>query len=153
MLDRPLTPTYWLNIADRSLPFLAVVEHTNFIASEQYGGKHIVYLANYLGKEHPLYRLGKEEMFQEYLPHLRKLNPDFDPSWVMEYHYHREEAAQPVVPRGYSARIPDRRTPISGLYLANTTQIYPEDRGTNYSISMGRQVARMVLEDALIVVD
>ena len=147
VLDRPLTPSYWLNIADRSLPFLAVIEHTNFMPPEQYGGKHIVYLANYLGKEDPLYHLGREEMFEAYLPHLRKLNPDFDPSWVEEYSYHREEAAQPVVPRGYSERIPDRRTPIPGLYLANTTQIYPEDRGTNYSVRLGREVARLVVED------
>ena len=147
VLDRPLTPLYWLNIADRSLPFLAVVEHTNFMPPEQYGGNHIVYLANYLGKEDPLYHLGREEMFQEYLPHLRKLNPDFDPSWIRDYHYHREEAAQPIVTRGYSERIPDQRTPIPQLYLANTTQIYPEDRGTNYSVRLGRQVARLVAED------
>ena len=48
----------------------------------------------------------------------------------------------------YSQRMPAHRTPIKNLYLANTTQIYPEDRGTNYSVRMGRQVARMVMEDA-----
>ena len=148
VMDRPLTPVYWMNIADRSLPFLAVVEHTNFIPPEKYGGKHLVYLANYLSKQDPLYHLGREELYQEYLPHLRKLNPAFEPSWVEEYHYHREEAAQPVVTRDYSERIPDHRTPIPRLYLANTTQIYPEDRGTNYSVRLGRQVARMVEEDA-----
>ena len=148
VLDRPLTPVYWLNVADRSIPFLAVVEHTNFMPPEHYGGKHIVYLANYLGKQDPLYHLGREELFQEYLPHLRKLNPAFDPSWIEDYHYHREEAAQPIVTRGYSERIPDYRTPIPGLYLANTTQIYPEDRGTNYSVRLGRHVARLVEEDA-----
>ncbi len=48
----------------------------------------------------------------------------------------------------YHQRIPDHRTPIKSLYLANTTQIYPEDRGTNYSVRMGRRVSQMVVEDA-----
>ena len=58
------------------------------------------------------------------------------------------DAAQPIVTRGYSERIPDHRTPVRGLYLANTTQIYPEDRGTNYSVRMGRAVARMMDDDS-----
>ena len=38
-------------------------------------------------------------------------------------------------------------TPIDGLYLETMTQIYPEDRGQNYSIKMGEEVATMVVED------
>jgi protoporphyrinogen oxidase len=147
ILDRPLSSVYWLNIADRSIPFLGVIEHTNFIDPNYYGGRHIVYISNYLSKENSLYHLKKEELFQEYLPHLRKLNPDFDPAWVKEYYYHREEAAQPVVTVNYSHHIPDYHTPISRLYLANTTQIYPEDRGTNYSVRLGRKVAAMMVKE------
>ena len=65
----------------------------------------------------------------------------------MNSFYHRVEAAQPVIGVNYSSRIPDHRTPLRGLYLANTTQIYPEDRGTSYSVRIGRRVARMVMED------
>jgi len=144
VLDRPLTSAYWMYVGDRSLPFLGVIEHTNLISAEHYGGNHIVYLANYLEKGERLYSLSAEELFQEYLPHLKRLNPAFDPSWVREYHYHREDAAQPVVTRDYSQHIPPHQTPIPGLYLANTTQIYPEDRGTNYSIRLGRAVAQLV---------
>ncbi|MBI2873055.1 MAG: NAD(P)/FAD-dependent oxidoreductase [Chloroflexi bacterium] len=147
VLDRPLTSTYWLNIADRSIPFVGVIEHTNLVGPEHYGGKHVVYIANYLSRGHPLYQKGREELLEEYLPHLRRLNPEFQREWIQEYYYHREDAAQPVITTYYSRRIPDHRTPIPRLYLANTTQIYPEDRGTNYSVRLGRRVARMVLED------
>lgn len=146
-LDRPLTPFYWLNIADRSLPFVAVIEHTNFLPPERYGGRHIVYLSNYLDRDHPLFGLDGPSLFQAYLPHLRRLNPAFDPSWVQAFHHHREPFAQPLIGPGYSARVPDHHTPIPRLYLANTTQIYPEDRGTNYSIRLGRKVARLLLRD------
>ena len=146
-LDRPLTWAYWLNVADRSIPFIGVVEQTNFLTPEHYGGKHVVYLANYLGRDDPLFSLGHQELLATYLPHLRRLNPAFDESWIQESYYHREEAAQPVIDAGYGGRIPSHRTPIPGLYLANTTQIYPEDRGTNYSVRLGRKVARLVLVD------
>ena len=153
VMDRPFTPKYWMNIADADMPFVALIEHTNMIDKELYGGKHILYISNYPDLESDLYRLSAEEMLELFVPHLKKINPDFDTSWVLEYHHHRVDGAQPIIGVNYSQRIPDHRTPFDKLYLANTTQIFPEDRGTNYSIRMGRQVARMVLEDASIVVD
>ena len=147
VLDRPLTNVYWLNVADRSIPFVAAIEHTNLIGPEHYGGKHIVYLSNYLSADHPMFRMGHDEILREYLPHLRKINPDFNPSWIETSYHHRVGAAQPIIGTNYSERIPAHRTPFKGLYLANTTQVYPEDRGTNYSVRMGREVARMVIGD------
>ena len=147
VLDRPLSHVYWLNVADRSIPFVGVIEHTNLIDAEHYGGKHIVYLSNYLKTDHPLYRMEHEELLEEYLPHLRKINPGFDRSWIETSYHHRVDAAQPIIGPNYSDRIPDHRTPFKGVYLANTTQVYPEDRGTNYSVRMGRHVAGLVVED------
>jgi len=147
VLDRPLSNVYWLNVADRSIPFVAAIEHTNLIGPEHYGGKHIVYLSNYLSTEHPMFRMGHDEILREYLPHLRKINPDFNPSWIETSYHHRVGAAQPIIGTNYSVRIPAHRTPFRGLYLANTTQVYPEDRGTNYSVRMGREVARMAMGD------
>ena len=148
VLDRPLSDVYWLNVADREIPFVGVIEHTNLIGPEHYGGRHIVYLSNYLTTDNPLYRMEREELLAEYLPHLRKINPDFSPDWIVESYHHRVDGAQPVIGVNYSDSIPDRRTPFPGVYLANTTQIYPEDRGTNYSVRMGREVAEMMMRDA-----
>ncbi len=92
--------------------------------------------------------MSAEELLAAYLPHLQKINPQFDPSWIREYFHHKIDGAQPIIGVDYGQRIPEHRTPFRNLYLANTTQIYPEDRGTNYSVRMGRLVERMVLEDA-----
>ena len=148
VLDRPLSPFYWMNIADRGLPFVGIIEHTNMIDKSLYGGRHIVYLSNYPSRESELYQKTGDELLESVLPHLRQVNRAFDRSWVVEYHHHKVDGAQPIIGVNYSQRIPDHRTPVKNLYLANTTQIYPEDRGTNYSVRMGRKVARMVLEDA-----
>ena len=148
VLDRPLSSKYWMNIADHDLPFVGVIEHTNMIDKGLYGGRHIVYLSNYPNPASELYQKSGEELLEEFVPHLRKINPDFDPSWILEYYHHKVDGAQPIIGVNYSQRIPSHQTPIKNLYLANTTQIYPEDRGTNYSVRMGRRVAALVLEDA-----
>ena len=147
VMDRPFTNKYWMNIADPNMPFVALIEHTNLIDKELYGGKHILYISNYPSRDNELYQMSGDELMDLFVPHLQKINPDFERSWVIEYHHHRVDGAQPIVGVNYGAGIPNHRTPVQGLYLANTTQIYPEDRGTNYSVRMGRQVARMVVDD------
>jgi len=148
VMDRPFTNKYWMNIADPDMPFVALIEHTNLIDRELYGGKHILYISNYPSRDSELYQKSGEELMDLFVPHLQKINTDFDRSWVIEYHHHRVDGAQPIVGINYGAGIPHHRTPHKGLYLANTTQIYPEDRGTNYSVRMGRRVAQMVMDDA-----
>jgi len=143
-LKRPLSHIYWLNISDPTIPFVAVVEHTNLVDPSDYGGKRIVYVSNYVSKDSPLYQLNADELLTEYLPHLRKVNPRFDPSWVEEHFLFREEAGQPVITTGYSSQIPEHRTPIPHVYLANTTQIYPEDRGMSYSVRLGHKISGVV---------
>lgn len=143
-LKKPISHIYWLNISDPSIPFVALIEHTNFMDPSIYWGKRIVYLSNYLAEDNPLHRLDADRLLAEYLPHLRKINPEFDPACIEERYLFHEEAAQPIITTDYSSRIPDHCTPISNLYLANTTQIYPEDRGMNYSVRLGRKVAKLV---------
>ena len=149
VMDRPFSDKYWLNIADRPMPFVALIEHTNLIPRKLYGGKHILYVSNYPSRSSELYMKSPEELIELFVPHLKKINPGFDRSHIIEYHHHRVDGAQPIVGLNYRLNIPEHRTPHKGLYLANTTQIYPEDRGTNYSVRMGRQVAKMVMEDAI----
>ena len=147
VLKRPLSEMYWINIADRSMPFVGIIEQTNFVDPSLYGGKHIVYFSNYPSRQNPLYQMSGEELLGDVVPHLRKINPSFDPSWIEEYHHYKVDAAQPIIGVNYSQRIPGLQTPIQGLYLANTTQIYPEDRGTNYSVRLGKQVVETLLKD------
>ena len=139
-LDRPFSPFYWTNVADRDLPFVGLIEQSNLIA---YGGRRFLYVANYLPPGHELLPLGAEELLARYEPGLRRVNPAFERGWVRDLWLHREPAAQPVVTVGY--RPPPMTTPVAGLLRANTTQVYPEDRGTNYAVRLGDEAAREVL--------
>ena len=144
-LDRPFSDFYWTNVADRDLPFVGLIEHTNFVEPEHYDGRRFLYVANYLEHGHELLSLDADAVLERYTPGLRKVNPAFDRAWIKNMWLHREPAAQPIVTVGYHERIPPLRTSVPGLFLANTTQVYPEDRGTNYAVRLGDDAAREVL--------
>lgn len=144
-LDRPLTEFYWTNVADPEVGFLGLIEHTNLVEPERYDGRRFAYLANYLPPCHELLELGTEALLDRYEPGLRRLNPAFERSWIKQAWSFREPAAQPIVTVGYGDRIPPLRTGVPGLVLANTTQVHPEDRGTNYAVRLGQDAAAALL--------
>jgi protoporphyrinogen oxidase len=144
-LDRSFTPYYWTNIADPELPFVGVIEHTNLIEPARYDGRRFLYVANYLAPGDELLGLDADALLERYTPGLRRINPGFDGSWIRARWLHREPAAQPIVTVGYGSRIPPLQTGVDGLVLANTTQIYPEDRGTNYAVRLGADAADALL--------
>ncbi|MEP0772868.1 MAG: NAD(P)/FAD-dependent oxidoreductase [Acidobacteriota bacterium] len=144
-LSRSLTPYYWLNIADAAFPFGGVIEHTNYIPAQRYGGRVIVYLSKYLFPGAPAWTMRDSELWALYRPFLQLLNPAFDDSWVLARHVFRAAYAQPVVPPMYSRVIPPFATPWPGLYHCCMAQIYPEDRGQNYAVRAGQQAARRLL--------
>jgi protoporphyrinogen oxidase len=136
-----------MNVGDRELPFLALIEHTNFVGPEHYDGNHILYISNYLRQDHAYLGMSDDELWALFEPALRRINPDFSSDWINQRWVFRAPFAQPIITTGYGEIRPDHRTPVEGLYLETMTQIYPEDRGQNYSIKMGEEVARMVVED------
>jgi protoporphyrinogen oxidase len=145
-LRQPFSPTYWTNIADSTVPFLGLVEHTNLVPAERYPARYL-YVSNYVAGGDPLTRMNTEDLLRHYVAALGQMNPRFDQRDVLRYWSFREEAAQPIPRVGNRHRILPFTSPRRGLYLANTTQIYPEDRGTNYSARLGREVAEHIAAD------
>jgi protoporphyrinogen oxidase len=142
-LDRQfMKDVYWLSIGDEGYPFLAAVEHTNYIPAAEYGGRHLLYLGNYLPMDHPLLRATPQEALAQFLPALQRLNPAFSREWITDVWGFAAPFAQPIVTRDYRAHIPPHETPLPGLYLANMFQVYPQDRGQNYSIKMANELAK-----------
>lgn len=141
-LDRPLTQTYWLNINDAGYPFMALVEHTNYMPLTDYGGRHLIYLGNYRAMDDPLFQRSKDEVLAQFLPHLARINPAFKQDWVTQSWMFAAPFAQPIVTTDYRDHIPPFDTPLPGLYIANMFQVYPHDRGQNYSIELAERLVR-----------
>ena len=154
-LRRPLMPddTYWLNLpattADKSrsaFPFLALVEHTNFISREHYGGDHIVYCGDYVPPDHEYFSLSEAALLERFLPALKKVNADFTQDWIRKSWVWRAPYAQPVPELNHSRHIPGLATPIPSLFWASMSQVYPWDRGTNYAVEIGRRAAALIAQ-------
>jgi len=138
---------YWFNLPKpEGFPFLALVEHTNYLPKEHYGGDHIVYCGDYLETDHEYFSLSKEELLQRFLPALARINPSFQPDWVTGSWLYRTNYAQPVPFMNHSRNIPAIRTPLPGLFFASMSQVYPWDRGTNFAVEIGRNAAKLMLE-------
>ncbi|PIU03385.1 hypothetical protein COT44_02995 [Candidatus Shapirobacteria bacterium CG08_land_8_20_14_0_20_39_18] len=137
--------TYWLNINDPGYPFVSVVEQTNFIDPKYYGGNHILYVGGYYPANHRFFKMTKEEIFKEFLPFLKKINPDYNFKLKIEnFKLSSNKYAQPITPTNYSRIIPPHQTSIPNVYLANMQQIYPWDRGINYAVELGEKIAKFI---------
>ena len=146
-LDRRFHPFYWTNVADEDMRFIGLIEQTNLVPPEHYGGRHFLYVANYLPHDHELLPLDLDDLLAVYEPGLRKVNPAFSRDWIRQSWLFREPAGQPVVLPNYPQRMPPYETGVPGLLMANTTQVYPDDRGTNYAVREADEVVALLLSD------
>jgi protoporphyrinogen oxidase len=137
---------YWFNLPKTAgFPFLALVEHTNFVPADLFGGDSIIYCGDYLPADHEYFRLSKEELLERFIPSFKRINPDFSPSWVRQTWLFRSAYAQPVPGLNHSQNIPSIQTPVSNLFFASMSQVYPWDRGTNYAVELARKAARQII--------
>lgn len=139
-LSESLSPYYWMTVADKEIPFVLLIEHTNLVKNNKYGS-HIVYLSRYVDITNELYSKDDESIKTLFISGLKKIFPTFKEEWIKNWHINRTRDAQPVIMTGYSKLIPEIETPMKGLYLTSMSQIYPEDRGQNYAIRSGLEIA------------
>jgi protoporphyrinogen oxidase len=153
-LRQPLLPddSYWLNLPadspdkDKSrFPFLALVEHTNWLPSTHYGGDVLIYCGDYVPPDHDYFKISDDELIERFLKVLPTFNPDFSTDWIRKTWVFRAPYAQPVPGVNHSQKIPPLKTPLSGLWWASMSQVYPWDRGTNYAVELGRRAVQMLL--------
>jgi protoporphyrinogen oxidase len=134
--------TYWLNLPQGEFPCLSMVEHTNYQDKAHYGGDVILYLGDYLDVDAPEMSMPIQELYDRYRPALLKVRPEFEDAWVRAKWRFSEPYAQPVPQVNHSQRIPSAETPVlPNLYWACLHHVYPWDRGTNYAVALGQQVA------------
>jgi protoporphyrinogen oxidase len=138
---------YWFNIPKNAgYPFLALVEHTNFVPERHFGGEHLVYCGDYLTTDHEHFTLPKETLAERFSATFARFNPKFKPDWINKSWLFKTPYAQPVPLRNHSQNIPPIETPIPGLYFASMSQVYPWDRGTNFAVEIGRRAAGIMAE-------
>ena len=143
-LKRQLTDSYWINICDSGYPFTGLFEHTNFRSPSEYDGKHLLYLGNYRPMNDSLFTKSKEEVIAEFVPQLQRLVPSFSVEDIQESWLIKAPFAQPIVTTEYKEHIPPLETPLDGVWIANMFQIYPHDRGQNYSFELAERLVKQL---------
>jgi protoporphyrinogen oxidase len=137
---------YWFNLPkEAGYPMLALVEHTNFVSKDHFGGDHILYAGDYLEVGHEYFSMSDEQLLERFMPSFKTFNPAFERDWVKKVWVNKTNYAQPVPLVNHSKNIPAIQTPIEGLYFASMSQVYPWDRGTNFAVEIGRRAARLML--------
>ncbi|TKR26461.1 NAD(P)/FAD-dependent oxidoreductase [Natronomonas salsuginis] len=149
-MDEPLLDTYWLNLADEA-PFGALIEHTNFVPPERYGGEHLLYVASYVqGPDDALWARDDDEIETMWLDGIESLFPEFDRGAVTDVRIARNAKTAPVYERGYLDMVvpydlADAGHP--GVYYAGMASRaqYPE-RSLNGAVEAGYAAAARILD-------
>jgi protoporphyrinogen oxidase len=141
--DQSLGDFYWVNVNEPDAPFLVFIEHTHLVGKDCYGGKNVYYIGAYLAADSKTFALPDDELAKLWFDYLPKMFPQFDRKRVEEKFIFRFRAAQHIVDTAYE-EIPAYETPLPGVFLANFSQIFPEDRGTNFAVREGNKIAALV---------
>ncbi len=135
-----LETTYWLNVCAPNNKIMGTMQHTNFIDKKHYGGKHLLYVYNFVEFADPLIKMDKKKLVKFYLPELKKINPKFKVSLDKTYVF-KGPFSQPIFDKEFLINKPDFETPVKNFYIANLDMTYPYDRGTNYAVKLGKEIA------------
>ncbi len=150
-MDRPLSKIYWLNIADPGYPFGGIIEHTNFISPREYNGSHIAYLSRYFAQNDPLATMANGDIVDQMTEPVKRINSAFERSWIKKSYVFRTHMAATVCGLNFSQTVPDCKTPINNLYIANMSHIYPDERSCNNSVRIAANACRKMGIDSSMV--
>lgn len=137
-LRKALTGNFWLNTNDPEMDIPGLVEYTNLRQLDQ----HIVYVPFYMPGEHPKFSETDQAFLDKVRRYLKKINPALSDDDFIDMRASRYRYAQPICEPGYLDKLPPVSLPIKGLWVADTSYYYPEDRGISESIGFGKNMAK-----------
>jgi protoporphyrinogen oxidase len=141
-LKKSVTENFWLNINDEEMDIPGLVEYSNLRPMAQ----KVVYVPFYMPGEHPKFAEPDEAFLAKVKRYLMKINPELTEQDFLAMRASRYRYAQPICDPGYLNKLPPVALPVEGLWVADTSYYYPEDRGISESIGFGRQLAKDVMQ-------
>ena len=140
-LKKAVTENFWLNTNDPEMDIPGLVEYTNLRPLDN----HVVYVPFYMPAEHPKFLEPDSAFLDKVQRYLRKINPALEEDDFIDLRASRYRYAQPICEPGHLDSLPPVALPVKGLWVADTSYYYPEDRGISESIAFGRGMARMAI--------
>jgi protoporphyrinogen oxidase len=137
-LAKKVSQNFWVNTNDPDMDIPGIVEYSNLRPLAQ----SIVYVPFYMPGEHPKFAEDDAIFIGKVKRYLQKINPNLKDEDFIQIHASRYRFAQPICQPGYLDALPQAKTAVEGLWIADTSHYYPEDRGISESIGFGRQMAK-----------
>ncbi|WP_305820960.1 NAD(P)/FAD-dependent oxidoreductase [Massilia brevitalea] len=137
-LRKPVSENFWLNTNDPEMDIPGLVEYSNLRPLKE----HVVYVPFYIPGEHPKFAEPDQVFLDKVRSYLKKINPALTDADFLDMRASRYRYAQPICEPGYLDRLPAPKLPVQGLWVADTSYYYPEDRGISESIDFGRKMAQ-----------
>ncbi len=145
--DQKISPFYWHNINDPKIPFLVFLSNTVLSGEDVYDGKNVYYVGFYASHEHAYFSQNEDSVMSEWGKGIKEMFPEFDSSQIREKALFKFKNAQHIVDFGYEEKIPAYESVVPGVYLANFSQIYPDDRGINFAVQEGNKMALLIQKE------
>ncbi len=139
-MKKAVSHNFWLNISDESIDIPGIIEFSNLRPL----GTHVVYVPYYMPQTHAKHEMSNEEFIAEARSYIKQLNVDLSDTDFSHAHVSRYGFAQPICPPGFLKTLPPIKTDIKGLYIADTSYYYPEDRSISESVRLGQEMAAML---------
>lgn len=141
-LSQKITEHFWLNINDASIQNPGFIEYSNLRPLPS----HILYAPFYLPNHNPKHQQTDEEFVAEVSGYIKKINPQFNDSWIEAVAVNRYHLSQPICPPGFYDMIPPMKTSIANFFMADTCYHYPEDRAISHSIGVAKDLVKVACD-------
>lgn len=148
ILRRPLSPYYVINLLDKSLPFTGIIETTNILSPESFGGRRLVYLPKYVSQDDPLAKTPEARVIDTFIHSLKKIFPDLDKDDILHSRVFRELYVQPIRRPGFWEWPAGFRTPLPGVYLANSSLIKNSTLNNDAVLELAREAVSVIVAES-----
>jgi protoporphyrinogen oxidase len=139
-LQEKMTDAFWLNINDSTVAANGLIEYTNLNPLDSISPHKIIYMPIYLPEDDRRFGVDDEDLKSELFTSLKKIKPNLQDSSVVDFRIFKAPYAQPICTVPFRDRIPPVKTPIEGVYLLDSTQVYPSDRSLNAMIILAEEM-------------
>ena len=134
VLNKPLTEYFWLNTDVNAWAIPGIVDFSHFKNTDS----NLVYMPLYLPHDHGLWQKSDSQLIAMGREYIAKMSDCV----ITESYAHRYEYAQPIFTTKTFSKIKSVRSPVPGLYCADTTFSYPNDRCLDESIKIAERILR-----------
>jgi protoporphyrinogen oxidase len=143
LLRNPLSGFYVTNLLDDGIPFTGVIETSAMVDRRHFNGNALVYLPKYIPVDDPFFAVPDAEVEDLFLAGLERIHPNFSRRDVLCFRISRVRYVCPLSTLNYSARVPEMKCSVPGLYLVNSSQILNGTLNVNETVQLAERAAKM----------